>query len=67
MTRATLLVAGVVALCGCSHDYDLRFRFLTEGDADVQLDSRNIQIPRDVVVAVEILALDDDEISYNFV
>lgn len=64
--RQPLLAAALAlapCLVGCTHDYDLRFRFLTEAGSEVQVDNRSITIPKDVVVAVEVIPLDDDEIE----
>jgi hypothetical protein len=58
-----IALLGASTLCGCSHNYDLRFRFLTEAGSEVQLDSRSLQIPEDAIVAVELIPLDDDEIE----
>lgn len=58
---ALAAVAGLLTLSGCSHDYWVRFQYLTGADPDVVVEDEQIHIPTGLAVAVEALPMRDEE------
>jgi hypothetical protein len=63
MKRPSMLAIALLALgtVGCSHEYRVHFKYLTDAPSDVLVTGELIEMPEGAVVGVEAWALEDDE------